>query len=364
MRRAARLLFTSLSVMAYSGCVTLAGNYTELKPQLQQWENEHEYGRSIDALGKIDPKDPNYAEAAKRRKQIEKMAAEYEQRIRQETSLKLKKGDWAGALDQYDEALDKYPTSAVLKDGLAKLHRQQRENLNEVELKRLVLHGEWLSEAIPVYQDIARIDPRSSTAQSRLRRIQTEATEIARELAIIGNKALADNDLSKAENTLPLAFQLSDDPVIEESLNTLRSRQKQIATKRKTARLKKEQLRKRKKEKQQSSTTALVKRYQQAFAKEDFITAREQLAAIEKINHRYSALPSMQKTLEQAVEKKVTALFESGVSAYSRGLFEQAAKEWRAVLKLNANHQQAKENLERAEKVLQKIERLKQKQGG
>lgn len=363
MRRVA-VLFTTLSVVLYSGCATLTGNYTELKPQLQQWEDEHEYGRSIDALGKIDPKDPDYAEAAKRRKQIEKMAAEYEQQVRRETSLKLKKGDWARALDQYDEALDKYPTSAVLKDGLAKLHRQQRENLNELELKRLVQHGEWLAEAIPVYQDIARIDPRSSAAQSRLRRIQAEAAEIARELAIIGNKALADNDLSRAETTLPLAFQLSDDPVIEESLNSLRSRQKKIRTIRKKERQKELQQRRSRMDKQERAITGLVKRYQQAFAKEDFITAREQLAAIEKINRRYSALPSMQKTLQQAVENKVTALFESGVSAYSRGLFEQAAKEWRAVLKLDENHQQAKENLERAEKVLQKIKMLKQKQGG
>ncbi len=359
-------LLTGLSVVLYSGCTTLTmtRNYTELEPQLKQWESDHEYGRTLNALGQIDPKDPDYASAADRRKQVEKKAAEYEQQVRRETYQKRKKGDWAGALDQYDEALNKYSKSAVIKDGLAKLHQQQRLTLNELELKRLIHHGEWLAGAIPVYQDIARVDPRSSTAQNRLKRIQGEAEEIAQELAIIGNKALADNELEKAEATLPLALQLYDDPVIEESLNSLRARQKTIRTVQKKARLEKEQLINSKKKKQQRTIAALEKRYKQAFAKEDFITAGKQLSAIEKINHEYSKLASMKGTLQKAVDKKVTQLFERGVSAYSRGLFEQAASEWRSVLKLDPNHQQAKENLQRAEKVLEKIERLKQKQGG
>ena len=365
MRKVVALLY-GLSVVLYSGCaiVPISSNYAELEPQLKQWEVDHEYGRSIDALGQIAPQDPNYAKAAKRRKQVEKKAAEYEQRVRRETRQKIKKGDWAAALDEYDVALSKYSKSAVIKDGLAKLHHQQQNRINELELKRLIHHGEWLAGAIPVYKDIARIDPRSNTAQERLEYITEEAAEIAQELAVIGNKALADNELKKADATLPLALRLDHDPVIKDSLNSLRARQKQIKTTKKKARLKKEQQRKNKKKKQQRTVTALIKRYQQAFAKQDFITAREQLSAIEKVNSKHSELASMQSTLQQAIENKVTALFENGVSAYSRGLFKQAAKEWRAVLKLDANHLQAKENLQRAEKVLQKIESLKQKQGG
>lgn len=361
MKRVATLL-SALSVVFYSGCATL--NYAELEPQLKLWEVDHEYGRSIDALGQIDPKDPDYARAAKQRKQIEKKAAEYEQQVRRETSRKLKKGDWAAALDQYDEALSKYPTSAVIKDGLAKLHQQQRDTLEELELKRLIRHGEWLTGVIPFYQDIVRVDPRSSDAQNRLKRIQNEASSIARQLAVIGNKALADNALKKAEATLPLALQLDNDPVIEESLNSLRARQKKIKATQQQARQEKQQEREDEKKKRQRTIKTLLKRYQQAFAKEDFVTARQQLAAIEKVDPKYNKLASMQGTLQKATDNKVAQLFERGVSAYSRGLFEQAASEWRSVLKLDANHQQAKENLERADKVLKKIESLKQKQGG
>ena len=71
----------------------------------------------------------------------------------------------------------------------------------------------------------------------------------------------------------------------------------------------------------------------------------------------------MKSALQKVVDVKVSQLFEEGVSAYSRGHFERAARDWRTVLSLEPNHQQAKENLDRAEKVLEKLETLRLKQG-
>jgi len=42
---------------------------------------------------------------------------------------------------------------------------------------------------------------------------------------------------------------------------------------------------------------------------------------------------------------------------------KRGPERWRMVLKLDASHQQAKENLQRAEKVLEKLKQLKAKQG-
>ncbi len=356
------LFLIALTTVLNSGCVTVT-SYAKLEPQLAQWEKDREYGRALDALGQIDPVDPDYSKAASVRKQLEKQATEYEQQVRGETAQKQQKGDWAAALDQYDEALSKLPTSAVIKDGLAKLHQQQRNTLNKLELQRLTQHGEWLQGVIPIYQEIATVDPRSSEARSRLNRITREARSIAKELSLAGNKALADNDLDTAEKTLPLAFSLHDDPVIAESLKTLRSKQKRQQAKHNETRRKKAQRARAAKEKKERSTSTLVGGYNRAFAKQEFDKARKQLIELEKVDRRYSKLPEMKRTLQQAIDEKVTTLFESGVSAYSRGQFEQAATHWREALKLDPKHLQARESLERAEKVLKKLERLKQKQG-
>ncbi|MEN8168953.1 MAG: hypothetical protein ABFS08_01850 [Pseudomonadota bacterium] len=354
------LLFILLTLLQ-TGCIP-ATSYIELKPQLEQWEKDREYGQALQALGQIDPKDPDYTKAAQVRKQVEKRASDYEQLVRKETYKKQKKGDWAAALDQYDEALRKHPRSVVIKDGLAKLHQQQRETINKLEHKRLIQHGEWLRDVLPVYLEGARVDPRNSAAQDRLKRIISEAEDISGELALLGNKAMADNDIKSADTTLTLAFKLNDDPVIEESLKTLRAKQRQANKKYRETQSKNKKIAQTKQKKRKRTIRAITKRYDKAFAKQDFLTAKKLLNEIEKTDRSYNKLSSMKRTLQKAIDTKVSRQFDAGVSAYSRGLFEKAASEWRNVLKLNSSHQQAKENLERAEKVLEKIERLKSKQ--
>ncbi|MCW8919068.1 MAG: hypothetical protein OQL08_09685 [Gammaproteobacteria bacterium] len=361
-----RIVTSSLLIfiaLLQGGCLVVT-TFTKLEPQLEQWTSERQYGRTLDALSQIDPRDPDYARASALRKQVEKQAADYEQQVRRETAQKLSKGDWAAALDQYDEALGRHPKSVVIRDGLAKLHQQQRETLEQLERKRLIQHGVWLREVLPIHREIARVDPRSNEAQERLRRIIGEAEKIGQELALIGNRALADNELASAEETLPLAYELNKAPLIEESLKTLRGRQKLVTEQQRTARRKSEQQAENERQKRERTLRAIVKRYKTAFAKQEFLAAREQLAELEKTDPGYSELAAMRGRLQQAIDHKASQLFDAGVSAYSRGQFEQAAREWRDVLKLDPDHQQARENLERAEKVLNKLESLKQKQGG
>ncbi|MDH5786192.1 MAG: hypothetical protein OEZ16_11380 [Chromatiales bacterium] len=349
-------------ILINSGCVTVS-SYSAVKPQVDAWEKEREYGKALDALSRVEPIDPDYRKASLLRKQLEKKAADYEQDVRRDTAKKLESGDWAGALDQYDEALSKLPKSVVIRDGLARLHQQQREELDQLELQRQLKHGRWLRDVVPVFRDIANVDPRSSSAQSRLKRILDEAEDVAAELAITGNKAMANDDLNIADETLSLAYELHREPVIKESLNKLNGLQKVRASARRSAKIKRERRAVAAYDKKQRTISSLLKKHDAAYARQDYNSARNYLEEMERVDQRYSKLPSLKKTLQSAIDRKVSKLFDSGVSAYSRGLFEQAAKNWREALTLDPGHQPSKENLQRAEKVLQNIERLKEKQG-
>lgn len=356
-------LIILVTTLLQNGCIGIT-SYAELEPKLEQWETDREYGRALDALGQIDPKDPDYAKASNTRKHVEKLAADYEQQIRRETYQKQKQDNWAAALDQYDEALSKHPKSVVIKDGLAKLHQQQRETLDKLERKRLIQHGEWLHNVLPVYHEIARVDPRSNESQSRLKHIVSEAEVVSHELALIGNKALANNDLHSAEVTLPLAFALNHNAVIEESLKTLRAKQQQTAKEQQAKYQKKQEEARRVREEKKRRIRAIIKQYDKALANQEYLVAKEHLAKIKQIDSQHETLSSMKSALQKVVDVKVSQLFEDGVSAYSRGHFERAARDWRTVLSLEPNHQQAKENLDRAEKVLEKLETLRLNQGG
>lgn len=350
-----------LLTMALSGCVT-TGNYARFEPQLDQWLQQKEYGRALNALSRVDPTDPDYSKAAEQRKKVEALAANYEQQVRKETREQQGRGDWAAALDLYDIALDRLPTSAILKDGLAKLTMQQREALNELELKRLLQHGQWLRQTLPITADMARIDPRNTDARRQHEKTQQEAELIANELAQYGNRALADNDLKSANLTLSLAAELSNSPVIEESRKKLRKQQDSVEAQERREREQRREQNQRASVERERREAEIEERYRSAFTKRNYAEARRQLQRLHSYSPNHPRVDAMEQQLEKAIQAESDRLYDIGISAYSRGQFESAAKAWREALSINPNHQAARDSLERAEKVLEKIEALKQKQ--
>lgn len=339
------LLLPLLAIQA--GCAVFT-SYKSAEPQIVEWIDAKQYGRALEALSSVDPTDPEYPQAAEKRKEVEALAARYEQDVRRQTRGDIRNGKWAKALNTYDEALDRLPKSAIIKDGLAQLHQEQAEELERLEMKRLLDHAQWLRETLPTYRLITRVDPRNSNAKNRLEKIESEATKVADELALFGNKALADDRIEAADRILSIAAELSKTPAITESLKKLRQQQAQAK-----ARLKVVEQNKTK------EVNKYLQRYNAAFAKKDFISARNHLNMLKKADRGNSKWLKLDRKLDQTIAREVERLFENGVSTYSRGNYEQAAALWSKVLELDPDHKQAKESLDRAQRVLEKLKELK-----
>lgn len=353
---APRYLLLLLVLVLQAGCAVLT-KYDSVEPQVAKWIQSKQYGKALEVLSYVAPTDPDYAKAAEKRKEVEALAARYEQDIRRQTRADVKAGKWAKALDTYDDALNRLPKSALLKDGLAQLHQEQTEELERLELKRLLDHGEWLKKTLPTYKQIVRLDPRSRSAAQKLEDIQSQASRIADELALFGNKALANDRIGIADRTLNLAAKLSNHPAIEESLKKLR--QQQAYTNRQ--RDKKRARQKAAARNRAKLASKHLNDYKTAFAKKDFISARSHLKALQEVDPDNPKWKTLDRVLEQATAREVERLFDSGVSTYSRGNFEQAASLWRKALELDPEHRQAQESLDRAQRVLEKLEELKEK---
>ncbi|MFO7593093.1 MAG: hypothetical protein R6X15_03480 [Pseudomonadota bacterium] len=357
-----RLLWLLPLLVLQNGCALLNTSYTKNNSQIEQWVSEKEYGRALKTLSRVSPKDPHYLEAAEKRNQIEALAATYEHDIRQKNRKLLDEGKWAQALDSYDEALRRLPESVVLKDGLAKLHRRQAKELGRLELERLMYHGAWLKQTLPTYRDIARVDPRSSSARRRLERMQEEAEEIADELALHGNRALANNNLDKAADLLNLAADLSPAPAIQESLKKL-NQQRSSADKQAQIQRKRELQQKRTAERRrQEKVERLRAAFDRDFGQNNFTTARKHLQALASAGMPTAHYRALQRKFDRALDNEASRLFEIGVNAYSRAQYAKAAGYWRQALELKPDNKQAKEHLERAERVLEKLKKLKEKQ--
>ncbi len=346
----AQLLWLLVPILLQTGC-TVFTSYDQGETQINQWVKEEQYGKALSALGNVDATDPDYYVAAKKRKQVEALAAKYAHSIRQKNKRLLAAGKWAEALDSYDDAIDRLPDSVVLKDGLAQLHQRQAHELERVELKRLYGYAAWLKDALPLFDDLVRIDPRNSEAKQRQKRIQREAELLAEELTQYGDRALANNRLKEAERLLKLATQLSNSPATQESMKNLR--QQKIQTKRQQ----RAQALKRK-----TITDKLLKQFNKSYTEKDFSHARKVLDALDEAGMKTSQHKELQKKLQLAIDREATRLMREGVNAYSRSQYEQAIITWKQVLKLQPNNKQAKESLQRAEKVLERLNELRIKQ--
>ncbi len=348
--RKARLLWLFVPLLLQTGC-TVFTSYQQGEAQIDQWIQEKQYGNALKSLGSVEPTDPDYSTAAKKRKQVEALAASYEHEIRQKNERLLKQGKWADALDSYDDALDRLPESAVLKDGLAQLHQEQMRELERLELKRLFSYGSWLKEVLPVFDDLVRVNPRSSEAKSRRQKIQREAELLAEELTQYGNRALANNELRTAGRLLNLAAELSNTPAVQESLKNLKQQKISTQQQQRVLELKRKRV-----------TESLLGQFEKSYEKKDFPRARDQLAALNEAGLEREQYNTLQRKLQLAIDREANRLMREGVNAYSRGQFEQAVKSWKQVLQLQPDNKQANESLQRAEKVLERLDELRTKQ--
>lgn len=348
------LLFVYLT-----GCTLLQVNTDELDSRLDQWVAEQEYGQALSTLARIPPTDPTYSHFSERRKHIEELAQEYEKSVVRDTERYIQEGKWAQALDTYDLALSRLPDSAVIRDAVARSHLQQKEETVAEERSLLEAKAEWLVNALPHYENIARINPRARSAQSKLRDIRDEAEQVASELATLGTTAFENGHISTAQRLLPLAAKLSDEPGVSDALSKLRSYEQERAQQRQAAAARQRRAAERQRQQQQQRMEQMRSAYRQAVFKKDYLAAREQMQAWKKAFPGNREIISEEQALERAISEEVERLHRLATLNYSRSEFEQALKHWEMALELDPNHAPSRESYDRAKRVVDKLQELR-----
>ena len=181
---------------------------------------------------------------------------------------------------------------------------------------------------------------------------------MAEELESYGTGALETGDDKAARRFLTLALELHPTASLGEKLMRLEDRKKE--TKRKERLLKQ---RKQEKEAQRGQKIAQqVARYEKQVGAKEYPAAKSTLKTLEKLGLDRTKVAHRREQLEQLITRETDRLFSRAVTEYTRGEYENAARLWRRVVELDPDHAQARESLERAERVLRKIEELRKKE--
>jgi len=359
-----RPAFYSLIIVALlsSGCTLLQPQGNELSSKIDALVAEKKYGDALDMLSRVSPSSPDYMRFAEKRKQVETLAAQYERKTIDDARQMITQDRWTQALTLYDDALVRLPHSNQLRDGLAELHKQQQARLAVLEDELVIARGEWLARVIPVYRQMANIDPYNSSYQNLLKKHLAEAEQMADNLLKIGSQSQEAGNDDLAARAVLLAARLSERPAVRQFAQKFEQSRDKRARENRTQQDKRWRDLAQHEQERNDAIQSLTNDYNTAMKKKDYLTARTVLGRLrtfapELVNER-----GYDKDLDDKITAESNRLYNEGVMYYGRSQFEKARDSWKKTLELNPTHTKARESLNRVEKVLERINQLRSKQ--
>ncbi|MFQ5802164.1 MAG: tetratricopeptide repeat protein [Candidatus Methylomirabilales bacterium] len=419
MRRHVLFHIGALAVAAMVGCakpLTITFNDRQVTPQqIDQLVAEEEYGEALDLFNQVPITHPQYALFQKKLADVKKRAAAYEKSVLKSMRAKMAKGDWSGALDEVDTGVDKLPSSVALKQGRQELLRKRAQRIDQLETEILITKGKWLAQDAPLRDQLAHVESQNLFDKWKRSSKKSEVEETAAELYECSERAMKENNLEQARKCLTLAERLNSSETMKAAV---KERRQEIAKREKQAQREKHQqdfkgltrqakeamdkgqlqkarrnvaklakidpdnpevlqlqrrlhsLKKRAhkekrqldKEKRQQDYERLAKQAQEAMEKGELQKAQQIVPKLAKIDPDNPEVHQLQQRLSESVSAKVNTMLKRGSMLYRKEKVAEAKKVWEEVLELDPSNKQAKAGVKRAERVLERLRVLEEKE--
>ena len=365
-------LFGIIFLNQIVGCASMMQPTGNINEQIDYWLDQQEYGKALELVADLKEHPvPDIANLQEIQNKIRSQAERYEQQAMTDAEKSAANSDWHTALALYQEALSRLPESTTLQQGQQQLLQRQVQSLARLELDQLIAQGEWAYKDLLLSKKTASVASDDWFTQYKLGRKEADAQDLAIELAEHGRHALGDRDLALAKRILPLSMNLYAAPDIEaanrrlqEMLKDDEMEQKRIAGEQK--KLIEEQRKKKQRLlniRVQKKSKQLMVNFKKAYEESEFIKAQQLMRQLEGLSANNKELEELCKQFDSDVAEHVQGLIEIGVTHYSQQKYEQAIDVWKEAQSLDPKNERLAADIERAERVLEKLQSLREKQG-
>jgi hypothetical protein len=327
----------------------------DLEPLIKQ----HDYARARLLTGRYPSLDSVEIQAW-----ITREESAYEATVFSEARTLEKNKDLLGAVQLLSGALQKLPHSTLLRELRYKIEQQRVEQLKTNEREQLVSRATYMLEQQKLFQDKIHLESPSLGQRWEIQRNAKEAGELSAKLLEHGEHAMQNDNLDIAESCLQLSVALQPSPRADELLaetRAIKASRKQVASKQAT--IKKVKKRQQIKQQQKNETRILVEETQQALARDDLQVARATFVQIPPSAREHKEVRAIQDDLDEAVNAHVNKLIIAGDAQYRSDDVLGAMRLWTEGLSLDPENTELRERVERANRVLARLEELKRLQG-
>ena len=347
-------------LLCLSGCLSMSGGGAKdgFEDRIASWVEEEEYGKAIAAINALDKNDVRYKRLNIKGQEISELAKEYESAVIKSGKSEMRSNDWNAVLNRYDDALKKLPDSQRLIEEYKKISTRQKIIIHKAEQKVLFAKGEMLDKVITYNLELAQVDPRNQDIKSVLKNKKEEAKKVSGELLVLVEEFLKKEKLNKAKKLITLAYKLNPDKrtseLKSEVLKSIKERIRKKSTSLKNAKTKKNK-------NAMKRAHALVSEFDRHLQKSNYKGAKRALGLLKKNSWVPPDIKRKEAILNEKLVDYIDGRLKVGHSYYKKENYQKALRIWQAALALQPKHKQAKEYIERVERVIKRLEVLKSK---
>ncbi len=351
---AAFFVLNLLIISFLSGCGSafIAARQDDIITQVDMWASENEYAKALTTIAYVKKSHPQYSALQIRRQTLLAQALDYQQQIDQQVKLLIQQRRWAQALDLLDEAKKKYPQGKSLPETEHYLLSQQQKALAVIEQKIMLARSQWMARNLPVYDEKLNTDPRNKALQKQLRALHKEAAELAAQLTIMAQNESAEKHYKTARLKIEQAI----------ALENTAARQQLLAQLKKHSRKSSKQQKKKRRKTHKKQQISLLQEIQSSYSAGDFLKTRRLIQSLDDNERSNIQLIQLEQELERSINYAIRQLLADANRSYTNGEFHKAIALWQQVLIYDPQHVMAKKNIQRAEKVIDKLNSLREKQ--
>ena len=351
-------LFGFLTFLA--GCQHIGTISIEQDPpgDLGTLMGNREYGRAEQLLLHYP-----YLDTPETRIELNERVSAYETTILSDARARKSVDDLYGANELIVEALRKLPNSPRLNEYKCRLDVERTERLRENERRELLTDAEYFVAQQNIYKEHLSLDTPSLTQRWKNTFSQQQAQNLAMRLLACGKETLQENKLEIADKCLHYAQAIKDTPEVRAALSELESgRATQRQSDDTVTRVIQVKEQKRLARKHRDKTQEVLEKTEQALDNDDLSAARRIFHELPKGGSESREVVAVRSRLNDAIRSRVRKMTSEGDRLYRADNVSRAIHSWEQALELDPNNPELIERLERARKVLARLEELKSRQ--
>lgn len=336
-----------------TGCASLSIPKQPSDEYITTALENNNFDTALMAVDKWQDNDPGNPELPKQRKIITQAISQFETNTLNAAKKLDAEGQWQDTKNTYENALEKLPSSQTLQNAYSEFSVRHLKHINALKEELDVAQANhWLNIRSNI-KAVHHAAPYDKEARAWKQQSESERDDLARRLIAYGQAHEDNKHLGTAALRYDLAYKLAPNeftkPYHERAAKTFAKRNE---TKKKRA--------KENQQRQQSKLSLLIDEFDRHLSKEQFRLARQTLGAMEIIDAKSPQVQARKEKLDKQRNIVLDKAILEGKKFYTKGEFESAITVWKRALQLDPDNKELKENIQRAEKFHENLERLKQ----